>query len=71
MKFNISKCFAMRVTQSRKYMVMNDYKLHNSTLSSFDHCKYLGVVLQSNLQWAKHIEANTAKVNSTLRYDAS
>ena len=66
MRFNISKCFIMRVTQSKKYKVLYDYQLHSSTLSSVDHCKYLGVVLQSNLQWSKHIKTNTAKANSTL-----
>ena len=67
MRFNISKCFAMRVTQSKKYKVLHDYQLHNSTLNSVDDCKYLGVVLQSNLRWsAKHIEEITAKANSTL-----
>ena len=66
MKFNISKCFVMRVTQSKKYKVLYDYQLHSSTLSSVDHCKYLGVVLQSNLRWSKHIETITAKANSTL-----
>ena len=50
MKFNISKCFVMRVTQSKKYKVLYDYQIQSSTLSSVDHCKYLGVVLQSNLQ---------------------
>ena len=66
MKFNISKCFGMRVTQSRKHKVTYDYQLHNFTLNSVDHCKYLGVVLQSNLRWGKHIESITAKANSTL-----
>ena len=66
MKFNISKCFMMRVTQPKKYKVLYDYQLHSSTLSSVDHCKHLGVVLQSNLRWSKCIEAITAKANSKL-----
>ena len=45
---------------------MYDYQLHNSTLNSVNQCKYLGVVLQSNLWWDKHSEQITAKANSTL-----
>ena len=56
----------MRVTQSKKYEVLHDYQLHNSTLNSVNHCKYLGVVLQSNLRWSKHIKEITAKANSAL-----
>ena len=56
----------MRVTQSKKYKVLHDYQLHISTLNAVNHCKYLGVVLQSDLRWSKHIEEITAKVNSTL-----
>ena len=59
MRFNISKCFVMRVTQSRKYKVC----MNNSTLNAVNHCKYLGVVLQSDLWWSKHI---AAKANSTF-----
>ena len=66
MKFNVSKCFVISVTQSKKYKVMYDYKLHSSTLSLVDPYKYLGVVLQSHLMWSKHIEAIIARTNSTL-----
>ena len=66
MQFNISKCFVMRVTQFKKYTVLYDYQLHNSSLNAVNHYKYLGVVLQSDLQWFKHIEEITAKANSTL-----
>ena len=66
MRFNISKCFVMRITQSWKYRILYYYQLHDSILNSVDHCKYLGVTLQSNLWWSKHIEGITAKANSTL-----
>ena len=65
-KFNISKCFVMRVTQYRKYKVLYDYQLYISIVNSVDHCKNLGITLQSNLQWSKHIEEITAKADSTF-----
>ena len=41
-----------------------DYQLHSSVwLSSDDHYKYLGVVLQSNLQWS---EAIIARANAMM-----
>ena len=53
MRFNISKCFVMRVTQSKKCKVLHDYQLHNSTLRSVKHCKYLGVVVCNGLNTLK------------------
>ena len=41
MRFNISKFFVMRVTQSTKYRVIHDDQLHNTTLNSINHCKYV------------------------------
>ena len=32
MKFNISNCFVMRVTQSRKYKALYDYQLYDSSV---------------------------------------
>ena len=60
------KCFVMRVIQSKKYKVLYDYQLHSSTLTSVDHCKYLEVVLQSNLRWSKHIKAITANKKAPI-----
>ena len=56
----------MQVTQSTKYKISYNYQLHNTILNSVNHCKYLGVILQSNLCWSKHVQEISAKANSTL-----
>ena len=42
------------------------YHLYDTLLSLSDHCKYLGVILQSNLKWNRHIEETIAGTNSIL-----
>ena len=65
MKFNISKCCCL-FTEAKIYRVDRTYHLYDTPLSSLDHCKYLGVTLQSNLKWNKHIEEKIAGANSIL-----
>ena len=48
------------------HLVSTYYSLDNRPLTRVDHCKYLEVVLQSNLNSAKHIEEKIAKANTTL-----
>ena len=47
------------------HLVSTHYSLDNRPLIIVDHCKNLGVVLQSNLNSAKHIEEKIAKANTT------
>ena len=54
------------ILQSRTNFISTQYYLDNRSLTIVDHCKYLGVVLQLNLNWAKHIEEKVTKVNTTL-----
>ena len=46
------------------------YNLHGHILESVDSAKYLGIILQSNLKWNKHIDQTASKaqvrVDNTL-----
>ena len=49
MKFNIPKCCCLRFTEAKIHRVDSTYHLYDTSLSLSDHCKYLGVILQLNL----------------------
>ena len=66
MKFNIPKCFCLRFTEAKIHRVDSTYHLYDTLLSLSDHCKYLGVILQLNLKWNRHIEETIAGTNSIL-----
>ena len=50
----------MSVTLSRSN-INATYYLNGIPLSVVDHCKYLGVILQSGLNWNKHVEQKVSK----------
>ena len=66
MKFNIPKCCCLRFTEAKIHRVNSTYHLYDTSLSLSDHCKYLGVILQSSLKWNRHIEKTIAGTNSIL-----
>ena len=65
MNFNASKCYSMSVTLSRNSIVTT-YYLNGIPLSVVNHCKYLGIIIQSDLNWNKHVEQKASKANSML-----
>ena len=65
MKFNVSKCFAMCVTHKRKPL-LTSYKMNNSPLQIVSSHTYLGVEINSKLNWAEHINSISAKANRVL-----
>ena len=66
MRLNTSKCFVLRISHPRRDRIITLYKAHDHFLSSVKHYKYLGVIIQSDLKWHKHIQSITSKANQTL-----
>ena len=65
MNFNASKCYLMSVTLSRNGIDIT-YYLNGIPLSVVNHCKYLCIIIQSDLNWNKHIEQKVSKADSML-----
>ena len=63
--FNASKCYSMCVTLSRN-SIDTTYYPNGISLSVVNHCKYLGIIIQSDLNWNKHGEQKVSKANSML-----
>ena len=66
MRFKVSKCCYMQFTQAKMRRINKVYYLHDTALAFSDYCKYLGVTLQSNLRWDKHINEKIANASCTL-----
>ena len=67
MKFHPDKCNIISIT-SKRNKIHHDYKLHNHTLQQVESSKYLGITLQNNLKWDKHINNITANANRSLGF---
>ena len=63
MKLNIDKCCSMSILPCKYH---HDYHMSNTPLSSVSYCKYLGVTIQSDLKWNKHVQQITRKANNCL-----
>ena len=63
MKLNISKCYIMRVSHPRRNKIISSYKIYNYILSSVDHHKYLGIIIQINVV---HLSLLLLPADSTL-----
>ena len=67
MNFNIIfKCCSIHFTQATMHKMDNTYYLYDTPLLSSDHFIYLGVTLQSNLWYDRHVQDIKAKANRTL-----
>jgi hypothetical protein len=48
--------------------IQHNYILHNHILESVSSAKYLGITVQSNFKWDKHINDITSKGNKALGF---
>ena len=65
MNFNASKCYSISITTSRNSIGAANY-FNGTPLSAVDHCKYLGVTIQSDLNWDRHVQQKVSKASTML-----
>ena len=66
--FNPTKCYVMTISLATKYRITHDYVLHDTPLPAVSQLKYLGITVQNNLKWDKHISAVVSKASQTLGF---
>ena len=67
MKINPSKSKAVRFTRARLKDPL-DYSLANTLIPEASSCKYLGIILRSDLNWADHVNYTVKKAWRALHF---
>ena len=65
MQFNPIKCVVLTVS-NRSFPTTAQYKLYDHTLAHVPEAKYLGITLDKNLNFNKHIDIICKKANASL-----
>ncbi len=65
MDFNVTKCYLMTITTKLKPNV-SQYQMFSHPLTRVNSTKYLGITVDSRLNWSDHINNVTAKSRKTL-----
>jgi len=68
MSFNPSKCEVLRVTLKRKNLIEEAYTIHGQPLKIVSSAKYLGLTIDSKLNYNEHISNICNKANSTRAF---
>ena len=67
MEFHPQKCTNTSLSRKQNTLTAS-YSLHGHTLTNTETTTYLGVTIQENLEWDKHIQTITNKANRTLGF---
>ena len=67
MEFHPGKCQLLRIT-NKKFPITSPYFIHNIPISETDSAKYLGIIIDSNLNWRQQYASMIKKCNSTLAF---
>jgi hypothetical protein len=67
MKINPSKSKAVSFTRTRVKDPLN-YSLANTLIPEVSSCKYLGIILRSDLSWADHVNYTVKKAWKALHF---
>ena len=67
MEFHPGKCQLLRIT-NKKSPITSPYFIHNIPISETDSAKYLGIIIDSNLNWRQQYASMIKKCNSTLAF---
>ena len=67
MEFHPDKCQVLRITNKR-FPILYDYHIHNTPLQIVKSAKYLGVIIDSKLNWSPQISAICKKASTTLAF---
>ena len=67
MSFHPDKCSVLHVSRSRTPLI-TDYFLHGQKLESVKSAKYLGVIIQTDGEFGKHITNNASSGSKTLGF---
>ena len=65
-KFSTSKTVAIRFTRCKHQEAVPNLKLDRTILPYADEVKFLGMIFDSKLNWAKHIDDQKLKVKKSL-----
>jgi hypothetical protein len=67
MRFNATKCHIMQVSRKRNPL-HTFYSLSGQILKEVREAQYLGVTIDSNIDWTKHISSLASKANAKLAF---